>query len=179
MSTPYSSNLAQLPPPSVEATLNVLTHWSGRFGPDYTGFVASVASSLRYGLHALPWYLRWLMFHQSASREAVLFHRNEIASSRYLELFAHWLDPEVCERYHYLVTKPNGPDPLDSYPILVYDHLLRAEKRSEASQWLSRRTTRLAGEFLGLPFVRCVLSPETETNLWTLANSRCAPCSQP
>lgn len=169
------ADLRDLRPPPVRATLNVITHWSCRFGAEYEGFMLSLAERLPHGLHGLPWYLRWMVLVYSPAREAVMFRRNMLGSADAVAAFSRHLRPDSAEVLAMEISRPGIERRLDVYALSIYDSLVRQERFAEAQSWLSGHGTRMAGEFLGVPFFRTVLTPYTEHTLWKLANSPCAP----
>ena len=179
MSSTWDDRLARLPAPDVRTSLRVVT-MGMNFDSGYATFVAKkVLPKLRQGLHGLPWYLRWMTYHYSPAREAVMLRRNMLTSERALTDFHEQLDASVAVRYERLLAVEIAPSRLDAPSVLVYDHLVRGGHSEEAERWLDARRARIAGEYLGIPYIRCVLQPRTETRLWTLAKCQPGHCSQP
>lgn len=167
--------LAAIPPPPLRSTMNVTTHWSMSMSPEMGRFLEGLAGRLPHGMHGLAWYLRWMILHYSPARELVMVERNRLLGEKALTAFSKHLRESVMNVYASQICSPGVVDRLDADTLFVYDHLQRIGRPAEANALLSRQGMRIAGEFIGLPFARCVLSPQTETALWTLVNCPACP----
>ena len=169
MSDALASRIFLLEEPSVRMTLSAVTRGCV-FGRDYEAFITELAGRLPYGLHGLGWYLRWLMYHHSSFRESVIRYRNVLSSEKTIRDFGVYIDRDFTSIHLARLHRKTDLDPLDVPVVVVYDHLVRNGRSPEADEWLARTGPVAVGEYIGLPFVRCVLTETTETTLWTLAS---------
>mgnify|MGYP006971737060 CR=1 FL=1 len=161
-----SSDILYRPAPTIGMLYFVLSDGCIRPNRRICDGLSKLSKDLEYEMHDIGWYLQWSVARVQAV--SAIFYVSSLFSNRQVNKYIdHRHNCKPAAFGWVAESKAEDVPNLGSYPLLQMDVHVRHGRMAAAKEIFSEHTVGIPVSFLGVPFIRLVLCPQTEELLWT------------